>query len=66
MTYELYSRYDYEYKHQDTDIMLFWFYGGLLFFAILLTISAMISERRLDRLERIQDSLILDNRIKEV
>lgn len=68
MTYELYSQYNYEYLHPNgsDDLILFWFIGGLIFVAILLLINALVSERRLDRLERIQDSLLLENRIKEV
>lgn len=67
MTYSFYSRtYDYQYEQQDNSFILFWLFGGLLFLLVLILISALISERRLDRLERIQDHLLLDNRIKQV
>lgn len=48
------------------DNSLVYLIGGLIFILIILIINSFISERRLDRLERIQEVLMLNDRTKEV
>ena len=61
----------YSYFHQTEtvnthDNSLVYLIGGLIFILIILIINSFISERRLDRLERIQEVLMLNDRTKEV
>ncbi|MAT62915.1 MAG: hypothetical protein CL881_03860 [Dehalococcoidia bacterium] len=70
MVYQFYSRtYNYQFEqneYKDSDVFLFWFISAIMFLLVILTISALVTERRLDRLERVQDFMLLEDRTKEV
>lgn len=51
-------------KTHDNELV--YLIGGLIFILIILIINCLIAEKRLDRLERIQEVLMLNDRTKEV